>query len=176
MKYLLTHIIAAIMLISLNCCNINNDMIWDMTPAGVYITITDKNGNNLLDPAVEGNLVGEKMKIVYEDKAYDAIWEREDLPLETRYYYPTFYGLLWDGVWYGEAFETKPNYLLYFGEFDGADNLYMKLQFHIEGINTIFEFEYHHTYKTNWKGEPKTNNYINYNGKKIKGKSITLAL
>ncbi len=176
MKKLLIQIITAFMMLSLNCCEKEEDfMIWDITPAGVFIEITDKDGNNLLDPAMEGNLVGEKMQIVYDGETYDAIWEKEDLIPETRYYLPTFHGLMWEGMYYSDTFPNCPK-VLYFGEFDGTHNYDMRLQFRIEGINTVFEFEYHHDYKTNWKGEPKIDNNNKYKGKKIKGDTVTLVI
>ena len=57
------------MLMTAAACSDNNDdmpdddMIWDISPVVASIQLVDEDGNNLLDPEVEGNWIGEPMWI-----------------------------------------------------------------------------------------------------------------
>lgn len=147
----------------------DDDMIWDISPANVIIQLVDEDGNNLLDPAVAGNFVGEPMSIGYQEEAYIAIWKREELQPETRYYMPYFYGFVWSGIF------SDKRYALYFGDFDGATSQDLKLTFGILDINTVHEFEFSH--RIVWKNKkPHFDDYITYKGQRIEGSTLTLVV
>lgn len=147
----------------------DDDMIWDISPAGVCIQLVDEAGNNLLDPEVSGNWVDEPMWIEWNDKVFDAVWKMDDLQLPTRAYMPYFYGTVWSGIWYDNR------YHLYFGEFDGVSSQNLKLTFGITAINTVYEFEYSHRF--GWKNKkPHFDDHITYKGKQIEGNTLTLVL
>lgn len=54
-------------------CNDKNDpnMIWDIYPTIIYISVEDTQGNSLLDPKVEGNILENGIKIIYQGKTYE---------------------------------------------------------------------------------------------------------
>lgn len=173
MKRFIYFLMATTMLMAMGACSDNNDdmpdddVIWDIAPAGVAIQLVDESGNNLLDPAVDGNWVGEPMWIETGDKVFDAIWEKEDLEPSTRFYMPLFYGCVWTGVWYDKE------YSLYFGELNGTSSHNLKMKFGITAINSIYEFEYSH--RLVWKKkEPHFDDHITYDGKLIDGAILTL--
>ncbi len=143
--------------------------IWDISPTAVFIHIVDEEGNNLLDPTVVGNWIGEPMWMLYRDKAYDVAWTKEEMSTPTRAIMPHFYGAVWNGVW------TDKHYSIRFGDFHGDSNRTYDLTFGITAINTVFEFEYSH--RLLWEDKkPKFEDYITYKGKKIEGSTLTLVL
>lgn len=162
-------------MITLIGCDKDEDIIWDFYPAEILIHLQDRNGNDLLDPTFEGNLLGEPMEAAWEGKLYPAIWTKEEYygpEQESRAYLPLFRGLAWSGIW-----ESKPGglYALEFGEFDGAKDQHIKITFQYEKINTVFEIELIHTVK--WKhNRPKVTNTIIYQGKKIDGNEVTIII
>ena len=173
MKRILYFLLAAMMLATMGACSDNNDdmpdddVIWDIYPAGVSIQLVDVEGNNLLDPEVEGNWVGEPMWIGWDDKRFDAIWDSDDLQQPTRAILPRFHGIVWTGVW------TDKQYYLNFGELDGASSHDLSLTLGITAINTVFDFEYSH--RLVWKNkEPHFDDHITYNGEMIDGHTLTL--
>lgn len=174
MKLTSAILLSILMLASLFSCSSDNSddfIIWDIYPAGISIRLVDSDGRNLLDPNVDGNWVGCPMHIQYEDQSYSAIWDRESLPRETRAYFPHFYGLVWDGVFYPE----EAHYGLYFGEFAGDRSYNMKTTFAIEELNTVFEIDY--VRKFEWKkNKPHSTNYIYLNGQKSEGSSVEIVL
>lgn len=147
-------------------------MIWDIYPTGVHIILVDNDGNNLLDPAVEGNWVGEEMVITNDGTSYYIDWEFYAPKTETRAYLAHFDGL----IWYGGApwIESKYNNL-YFGEFNGDDDLDMSLSFAITTLNRVYDFKFtNHFY---WKKhQPHRDTHIFYDGKDIEGKVLKLVV
>lgn len=164
-------VVAASMTCTTSCTEEEGDAIWDVAPAGIEIQLVDEEGNDLLNPSVEGNWVGEAMQISYDGESYDAIWSREDIKPRSRYYLPMFIGLVWNGALY----DDNKDYNLYFGEFEGTKNHDMHLTFSIAPINTIYEFEYTHDFSWN-KNKPNSDNHIIYNGKKTEGSIIVLTV
>ena len=163
------------MMMAMGACSDNNDdmpdddVIWDIAPARVAIQLVDESGNNLLDPAVDGNWVGESMWIETGDKVYDAVWEKENLQLPTKALLAYFYGAVWTGIWNTDI------YSIYFGDFNGDSSQNLKLKFGITAINSVYEFEYSH--RLVWKNkEPHFDDHITYNGKLIDGHTLTLTV
>ncbi|MDE6556421.1 MAG: hypothetical protein K2K55_05600 [Duncaniella sp.] len=173
MKKFLYILTAFTLLLTVSACSDNDEpdpgLIWDIRPAGVTVYLVDEEGNNLLDPAVEGNWVGEPMWISYDGKAYNPCWKEEDLPRPSRFYLAMFYGAVWTGVW------SDQHYSLYFGQFQGEDPIDLKLTFGITATNTVYDFEYSH--RLVWKKkEPHFDDHIIYKGKKIEGNTLTLTV
>lgn len=175
MKRFLYFLTTAMMLMAAAACSDKNDdmpdddAIWDIAPAQVSIQLVDEAGNNLLDPEVSGNWVGEPMWMEWNDKVFDVIWKKDDLQLPTKALLPYFYGAVWNGVW------TDNRYHLYFGDFSGESSQNLKLTFGITAINTVYEFEYSH--RLVWQNkEPYFDDHIIYQGKQIEGHTLTLVL
>lgn len=96
-------------------CDNNEDPvlppIYDVSPVEFYIYVQDEDGHDLLNSATKGNILEQGIKAVYDNKEF----KLNELPLRTRYYMPTFYGL--------RTVEDKDGrYSLFFGEFDGAQD------------------------------------------------------
>ena len=173
MKRFFYFLTAVTMLMTVAACSDNNNdmpddgMIWDIYPAGIILNLVDEEGNNMLDPTVNGNWVEEPMWIGTGDKVFDVEWKRDDLSNQTRAYLPHFYGTVWTGIW------TDKLYSLYFGELDGASSHNLKMKFGITAINSVYEFEYSH--RLVWENkEPHFDDHITYEGKLIDGDTLTL--
>lgn len=155
-----------------SCDGPEKDMIWDISPVGIFIDLVDEDGNNLLDPNVEGNWVGCLMTIKYDEEDFPALWEMPDRENLTRYYMPMFYGFIWEGAF------NRPNnnfYSLYFGEFTGDQNHKIAVTFELEGHDSVYEIVYDHKFK--WKHkEPHFDDHIYLNGKKHDGCSVEIVL
>ncbi len=174
MKKFVYFLSAITMLLAMAACSKDDDMpdddvIRDIAPASVLIQLVDEEGNNLLDPKVQGNWIDEPMWVECRDEAYEVKWARQEVTPQTRVYMPHFYGALWSGIW------TDKIYSIYIGEFDGASSQDLKLTFGITAINTVYEFEFYH--RLVWKNkEPHFDEHITYKGKQIEGNTLTLVL
>ena len=97
-----------------SCSEDNNggdDIIWDFAPINFYMTVQDAEGNDLLSPTTEGNILNQDIKAIYQGKEY----KLNELALpDTKAYLATLYGL--------HVVETEDGRsLLCFGELQGDD-------------------------------------------------------
>lgn len=87
--------------------------VTDYIPFTINITVSDKNGTDLLNPNDEGTIYNEGIKAFYEGKEYEV--KRDESELGSRAILVQFYGLRLvkgrDGI-----------YMLSFGEFEGTQN------------------------------------------------------
>lgn len=174
--YFLTIIITSFGITS--CSEVNDDpddgpedgMIWDIMPIAVKIVLMDEEGNNMLDPAVEGNWVGEEMLLICNDKAYDIDWDYNGNNSESRAIMEYFYGFIWTG---GIPWVDTKNSCLSFGEFNGGSNRDLSLTFAITAMNCVFDFKFSH--RCFWKDhEPHFDDHIIYAEKDIEGNVLEL--
>ncbi len=142
-------------------------VIWDIYPTDIYVELVDEAGNNLLDPNVEGNWVGEDLYITYKGETYTAAWDIQE-EHGSRMYLPEFYGLIWTGRY---SWEQKPR--LAFGEFSGEGNYDMSLTFGVPALDASYDFQFkQHFY---WKHhEPMSDNCIIFDGKEMNGCTLKL--
>ncbi len=97
-------------LLSLSSCSeFGSEIIYDISPIELYIYLTDEGGDNLLDTPESGIDVG-KILITYDGKTYSPEI------VETKAYFPIFYGLRLTSDTYG-------NSMLTFGELDGSEDI-----------------------------------------------------
>lgn len=82
-------------------------IIGDFTPIEFYIYVQDTQGNDLLNPQTEGNILGQEIKAVYHGKEYPLNATYPD----TRVYLASSNGL--------QLLFTEGYYLLCFGELQG---------------------------------------------------------
>ena len=89
-------------------------MIWDLTPINIYVTVSNADGQNMLDSITPNNFVGKEITAEWDGEIYVAdtipAWQRQVM---TREYMPEMNGLMYvvkDG-----------KQALCFGEIDGAD-------------------------------------------------------
>ncbi len=177
MKKILGFLAVSIALLVTSSCTEEGDgpeegVIWDTAPTGVIIKIVDEADNNLLDPNVEGNWVGEDMFITYKDEEYPVDWEWDGTPVKTRMIMPYFSGLTWTGNLRGSE---EKDYWLNFGEFSGEGRHDLSLTFHIPELDTNYVFKY--THEVIWKKhEPHVNDHIIYDRRELEGNTLTLVL
>ena len=167
MKRLLQFFLAVAIITSVTGCskdeNADDDIIWDIAPSGVVIQLVDEAGNNMLDPDVRGNWVGQPMWIGCGDNIFNVVWKNEDPQKASRAYMPHFYGAIWSG-----------NHL-YFGEFDGAKSQDLKFTFGITAINTVYDIEYSH--RLIWENKkPHFDDHITLEGNRINGNVLTIVV
>lgn len=86
------------------------DVIWDIAPVEIKISVCDANGNDLLDPTAEGTLACEGTRLLYDGVYYD-LKDNMSPAMSTRYFMPEFYGIKLE--------KDSSGYMLCLGEFDG---------------------------------------------------------
>lgn len=184
----LIQIIGSLFLVILSAiaisCDSSDDIIWDIYPVEIYISIEDKDGNNLLDPETDGNLIGQNFIMNYDGEDYPADWSylnmypEERNEIRTRAYMPHFYGLIPRKYWVedetGEYIESR-EYRLLFGEFEGAKNQDLTFRFIVPGREgeDVIHIKHKYDYKQN---KPKISNEMTLNGKKVKYGPITIVV
>lgn len=120
----LTTLIASALFMSCSSENDDDDYIVDWNPVNLFLQVRDHNGNDLLDPANPRNII-DGTTITFQGKTYvvSREWYDHQIPFlrpETRLYFARLYGLyLYDRDWTRQ----KTDYLLYFGEIDGAKDM-----------------------------------------------------
>ena len=123
-KYLFVSL-GVLMAMSLTSCssdddNTSGDVIWDFSPIIYRVLLEGANGQDLLDPNVEGNL-REAVSVVCNDSTFypdssDVFTVEEIKNHMTRYYFPDPLRLR---IRKGDGLR-KNRYMLSFGEFDRA--------------------------------------------------------
>lgn len=84
----------------------DNDVIWDYTPIDFIVEINNPSGDNLLDPSVEGNVLGE-VSVTFEGETYPLDTETDEV--KSRACLPHWHGAI-----------LKDNKRIIIGQFDGA--------------------------------------------------------
>ena len=70
----------------------DSDVIWDIYPFGITITVSDAEGNDLLNPDAENSIAHQGIKMIYQGKTYKKDSLANEIP-PSRAYLPRFYGL-----------------------------------------------------------------------------------
>lgn len=129
--------------------------IWDMAPINVTLYVEDAEGNDLLNPKNENNILDRGIKAIYGGKTLGL----NEKPAETKYYLPHFNGLT--------TREHEGKTILEFGEFNGADS--QEVEFVIDWgeddtdkISFIHKYDYDHK-----KDRPITETKFFLNGKEV---------
>ncbi|MDE6288673.1 MAG: hypothetical protein K2M00_07815 [Muribaculaceae bacterium] len=165
--------VVAVVALCFNACD-NDDVIWDIAPVSLDFIIVDSDGNSLLDPAREDNVLNNDIYIVYQGKEYpivDFTKDPQPLPL-SRAYLASFYGLraLPEA---GEDWSPMSKRYLSFGEFDGAANQDITAELVWPEENRRFTVRVEHKYKM--KGnKPKITNKRYFDGKRIDASYFTI--
>ncbi len=99
----------------------NDDIIYDFSPIELSISVADEEGNLLLSPEYENNIIGSPICFMEGRKAYAVNWENAQI--ESRYYMPHFYGALYKPVqkWNGHYWEASDEMRIFLGEFGGNE-------------------------------------------------------
>ena len=103
----------------ISCGDDNADpVLYDVSPINFVIEITDGEGNNLLNPEYEGNILDLGIVMDYDGKSYPVdVNTQTNYPhlKASRYYLPEFYGLQ---AYHQIAGESINRWVLSFGEFE----------------------------------------------------------
>lgn len=145
-----------------SCSDKNEDTIWDYAPYILSMDVVDSEGRNLLDPDVEGNIIGERIEMFYDDECYPV--RLAEIPeMQSRYYLPRFFGLVRSKKWDYEVHEYTV-WQLFWGEFDCAysRSYSFSLQFP-ERNGLTYEFDL----KISNKGGDNVTRELKVNGKKM---------
>lgn len=146
--------------------NDDDDIIWDYAPYILSMDVVDSEGRNLLDPEVDGNIIGEKIEMFYDDECYPVRFT--EIPeMQSREYFPRFFGLVRAQRWDYKAHEFTI-WQLFWGEFDcGRSKSYsFSLQFPERG-NLTYKFDL----KIKNKGGDNVTKELKVNGKKLEDPS-----
>lgn len=136
MKTLSQLLTALMVMLTVSACK-NEDIIYDYAPYVLNINITDKEGNNLLDPDVDGNITDETIEMEYDGQTYTMVntddkYHGESIPV-SRYYLPHFYGLSLNSY--------RAPWHLSFGEFDRAVSAEYEMTLRIPARNIEKHFK-----------------------------------
>ena len=114
------------------------DYIWDFINYNIYFSVKDAAGNNLLDPQVASNILGNEITVEYGDKSFPL-----ENSVDTRFNMPRPLGLRKEVL--GEAKER----VLSFGEFS-PEHQYKGETFPIhwgDGTKDVVKFDLYITWK-----------------------------
>ena len=173
MTQLKTIILAALGVFLFAACDSESgeDVIWDITPVGFQIFITDNDGHDLLDSTFQNNLLKD-ITVSCNGETYPVTTEW-DLSVAQygkslrRAYKPTFYGLILRQYWLPYHI-TYESFLLSFGEFDGEENVDKReITLNLPNQQPI-SLSYKNSFKWKSDGSPKKNTRFYLNNKELK--------
>ncbi|MDE6717707.1 MAG: hypothetical protein K2J70_05905 [Muribaculaceae bacterium] len=171
---LLILISALLPLLFFTACNNDENLIWDIAPVNLSIHIKDADGNNMLSPAVAGNLRGKKITAEYRGEEYELNWDQD----QTRAYLPVFRGLTigMEYIQTPQGYEADPaRTYMSFGEFDGAKDQDISIILRIEGYSG--EWLINVTHRIKWKrGKPQISNTSTLNGQETDYSNIVITI
>ena len=110
MKKKLSVLLSFLPIVFLMACE--EDFIYhDFAPIYVEISVQNERGENLLNPAVPGNLYDSEMYVVSEDKTFQVIKEGQPEPFEpsTREILPVWYGAFIENNIESDKKHTNPD-------------------------------------------------------------------
>ena len=152
------------LLIITTCCFVScdNNMTWDIAPVYFTFNVQDANGNDLLDPNTENNILDNDIKVVFEDKEYPK--DVDMTPTEnTKFYMAVLKGL------YTVKYDDD-DYHLEFGQFMGSEDHDKSFVIHW-GDGTHDEVSFVHDYKFR-VNKPKISTKIFLNGKESNNRFV----
>ena len=150
----------------------DDDIIWDIAPVVVYADVIDAAGNNLLNPDVQGNIVGETMTIEYHGDAYGVQWETL-WPGYTRAYFARFYGMLHHPADRYKPASAQNPWILEIGELPGDDDYDITLP--LKYKDQEFDIRVVNSFK--WVNDcPDRTTQVYLDGKKCETQRITIVL
>ncbi len=136
-----------------------DDIIWDYAPVSLCITVSDQDGQDLLDESVEGNILSDGISLSYDGSNYTMV--QDPSQVQTRAVYVEFYGL----TRYYSDYDER--YLLNFGDFEGNNSYDMTLQLNL-GDETQYDLRYVRQFDhANLLEQPIVEQEFYINGEKI---------
>ncbi len=167
---------ALLPMLMLTGCKSDDDdvLIWDIYPITMYVYIADADGNNLLDPEVEGNIVDQPMTVEYKGMSYDVQWKTlwPDHS-DTRAYLARFHGALHHPAdVYNPASADNP-WVLEIGELPGDEDydetILLKYKNKVFNIRVVNKFTW-------TKGKPNVDAVVYLNGQRLPDRRLKIVL
>lgn len=130
-------LVMAIVAMAMPSCSDEDVILMDIFPTSIEIEIRDASGNDLLNPEIQGNIVGEDVSMEYDGKKYDAEWNSGEYE-GPRVPWPTFFGLK-------HRSQNNKNWAFQLGEFPGGENyditIPLKCKGHVFNIRIVHNFK-----------------------------------
>ncbi len=149
------------------------DVIWDIAPVFVKVDILNDSGQSLLDPTVDGNIVGESMTLQRGKEKYEVNWNPEQK--STRALLVKFEGLNYREIYkWNESegkFEPTGNYRIVIGGFYGDRNYREEMMLTYAG--KTYEIIVENNFRWN-KKKPCITTTLYLNGERIDDKEIVI--
>lgn len=141
-----------------------SDIIWDIAPVEIEVSVRDASGADLLNPSAEGTLACESTRLFFEGEYYYL----QDLSQEmsTRYLMPDFYGI--------KLGKDSSGYVLHIGEFDGHKNSEMTEMIIEWSDGTTDTFAYSRRVKGQSSKRLKIRTRFYHNGEEVDSSKINL--
>lgn len=148
------------------------DLIIDYSPITIQVNVRNSNGENLLEPSTQGNILEGNNTFTYDGKTSNIHvgWpkNRERSSNMTRYYMP-----MWYGAFIAPAFspysENQKENAIYIGEFEGGESGTINMELNLG------ENKYEISVKSKVKGTSVKRDY-SINGKKNNGSVFDITL
>ena len=125
-------LICVVLLVGMSVSSCNSDeedysgVVWDATPVQFYIQIENEAGVDLLDSTKHETF----MKDIFVKMGDETYSIEPESTAGTRYYLPTFKGLVLREYYSNKTFTYPGDWCLVFGEFDGAKSGSTLISFH----------------------------------------------
>ena len=143
----------------------------------VQVAVENSQGQNLLDPTVEGNILSSQMYMIFRDEKYDVKIGWPDMPddipgeVSTRMNMPPWYGafIAPSESWFVNL-ENPDNNYIFIGEFHGGTQGTTNLQL------VILDKEYEISFNNKTMKHFRNEQTFYLNGKKQKGNIIKIII
>lgn len=100
-----------------SCSDDDETYYYDIFPAEVVVSVSDAEGNDLLNPDVAGNIVGENVTMEYKNETFKVQWNSGNLSSNEPS--ANFYGMgHYQAISQGSS--TPGNWYIQIGEFDNT--------------------------------------------------------
>ena len=112
------------------------DVIWDIAPLSMYVSVVDAEGNDMLNPDAEGSISGESVTVKYENKTYETIWHGMPLPEIKSRYIPAIFREIYHFVYREDPTKPAPAgnpWVLNIGELPRDENYDVTLPLTLRG-------------------------------------------
>ena len=141
-------------------------VIWDIAPIEFSVFITDSQGHDLLDSAIQNNLIKD-ITVVYEGETYPVenerdLYEKRMSDAKTRVYLADFKGLILYKYWSHKTF-TSGDYVIRFGEFSGDESIGLReIILNLpNGIQANLAYRNNFSWKASGNPDKNTQFYLN---------------
>lgn len=144
----------------------SNYRVWDFAPIQLAVMATNAEGEDLLDPAMDNNILSEDICLQYNDKEYHlGLGAASAVAEHTRYYMPNFYAI--------KLTRNDKGYMLMIGEFDGQKSIEKEMMILRWADGTAEHIGFSNDVK--WKNdEPDVDRHFYHNGIEIASPLITI--